>query len=177
MESNTKNKTDDENEIEIEMDELKDIKDIKLSVEFANILNALSSLKKNIVIIQNDIRNLEKNIKVKCNRLKNKKKTTEKQPSGFAKPMKISDDLCKFLNKDEGTELARTDVTRALIKYIEQNNLQDLSNKKLINPDTKLKYLLGLEDENQIITYFNIQKYMNRHFINTKSYKKLLNSE
>jgi hypothetical protein len=67
METNNKTNSD------IEMDE---IKDIKLSVEFANILNAISLLKKNIVIIQNNIRTLEKNVKVKCNRLKNKKKTT-----------------------------------------------------------------------------------------------------
>jgi hypothetical protein len=31
-------------------------------------------------------------------------------------------------------------------------------------PDNKLKYLLGLE-EGEELTFFNIQKYMNKHFV------------
>ena len=170
----------DDTEPEPEPEE--ELKDVKLSFEFANILSSISHLKKNLTTLQQNIRVLEKNVKVKFNKIKSKKKTIEKPLSGFAKPMKISDDLCTFLDKDEGTELARTDVTRALIKYIEHNHLQDSSNKRVIKPDIKLKSLLGLEEDKNdnsipIITYFNIQKYMNRHFINTKPYKKLINNE
>jgi len=169
-------------ETEQEQEPEEELKDIKLSLEFANILTSISHFKKNLTGLQQNIRILEKNVKVKYNKLKSKKKTVEKPPSGFAKPMKISNNLCTFLDKNEGTELARTDVTRALIKYIEVNQLQDTSNKRVINPDAKLKCLLGLEDvkddnSNPQITYFNIQKYMNQHFINTKPYKKLLNNE
>ena len=35
-------------------------------------------------------------------------------------------------------------------------------------PDCKLQKLLGV-DENQEVTYFNIQKYMNKHFISSKT--------
>ena len=142
---------------------------IDLTKDFSDIISSISLLKKNLSQIQQNIRTLEKNVKLKCNKLKNKKKPPKtKSPSGFAKPMKISNDLCCFLNKEEGTELARTDVTKALIKYIEQHQLQDTTNKKIINPDTKLKYLLGLNDDDistPTITYFSIQKYMNKHFI------------
>ena len=68
------------------------------------------------------------------------------------------------MNKDEGTEIARTDVTRALVSYIKQNKLEDSTNSKIISPDDKLKVLLGLEDGSEL-TYFNIQKYMNKHFV------------
>jgi chromatin remodeling complex protein RSC6 len=75
------------------------------------------------------------------------------------------------MNKPDGTEIARTEVTKALVCYIKTNNLielgQDLKNK--IIPDEKLKNLLGIEDEKNDLTYFNIQKYMNKHFYSKKN--------
>jgi chromatin remodeling complex protein RSC6 len=68
------------------------------------------------------------------------------------------------MNKNEGTEIARTDVTRALVAYIKENKLENQTNSKIITPDEKLKFLLGIEEE-QELTYFNIQKYMNKHFV------------
>ena len=41
---------------------------------------------------------------------------------------------------------------------------EDCKNK--IVPDQKLKSLLGIDDEKiPELTYFNIQKYMNKHFV------------
>lgn len=68
------------------------------------------------------------------------------------------------MNKSEGTEIARTEVTKTLIQYVKKNNLVNIHNKKIIYPDNKLKTLLGIEDDKEL-TYFNIQKYMNKHFI------------
>ena len=72
------------------------------------------------------------------------------------------------MNKEEGTKIARTEVTRALVYYIKSNNLVNKDNHKIISPDDKLKFLLGV-DESEKLTYFNIQKYMNKHFINESS--------
>jgi chromatin remodeling complex protein RSC6 len=93
-----------------------------------------------------------------------KKSKGNKKPSGFAKPSKVTKELCEFMNKSEGTEIARTEVTRALVNYIKNNNLQNENNNKIITPDLKLKFLLGVED-GQEVTYFNIQKFMNKHFV------------
>ena len=62
------------------------------------------------------------------------------------------------------TEIARTDVTKFVIQYIKQHNLQSETDKKRIIPDEKLKYLLN-PTEHDVITFFNIQKFMNSHFI------------
>ena len=94
---------------------------------------------------------------------KNKNKGNRK-PSGFAKPSKVTKELCEFMKKDEGTEIARTEVTKALVAYIKENKLENETNSKIITPDEKLKFLLGLE-EGQELTYFNIQKFMNKHFV------------
>ena len=60
--------------------------------------------------------------------------------------------------------MARTEVTRFIIKYIKDNNLQAQSEKKRIIPDEKLQKLLN-SDSGEEITYFNIQKFMNKHFM------------
>ena len=94
---------------------------------------------------------------------KNKNKGNRKA-SGFAVPSKISNDLCEFMGKPEGTEMARTEVTKYIIQYIKNNNLPDKDNKKIIKPNNALKSLLNVKPTDEV-TYFNLQKYMNRHFI------------
>ena len=56
-----------------------------------------------------------------------------KKPSGFANPTKVTKELCEFMNKQEGTQIARTEVTRALISYIKANNLQNKEEPILFN--------------------------------------------
>jgi upstream activation factor subunit UAF30 len=94
---------------------------------------------------------------------KRKRKSGNRQPSGFVKPTMISDELAKFLEKPTGSEMARTDVTREINKYIRSNNLQDKENGRKINPDAKLQTLLKLKKTDEL-TYFNLQRYMSPHF-------------
>lgn len=94
---------------------------------------------------------------------KRKRKSGNRQPSGFVKPTKISDELAKFLEKPVGTEMARTDVTREINTYIRAHKLQDASNGRKINPDAKLAALLKLKKTDEL-TYFNLQRYMSPHF-------------
>ena len=77
----------------------------------------------------------------------------------FFIPTKISDRLSVFLGKENGTEMTRMDVTREIYKYIGLNNLKDNKNKIIINPDTKISILFGLNTGDEL-TYFNIQKYI-----------------
>jgi chromatin remodeling complex protein RSC6 len=90
--------------------------------------------------------------------------SNDRRPSGFMAPTKISDELAMFLGKPVGTEMARTDVSRLINGYIRVNNLQDPQNGRTINPDTKLRTLLKL-GENDELSYFNLQTYMRHHFI------------
>jgi upstream activation factor subunit UAF30 len=94
---------------------------------------------------------------------KRKRKSGNRAPSGFVKPTRISDELAKFLEKPSGSEMARTEVTRDINKYIRTHNLQDKENGRKINPDTKLATLLKLKKTDEL-TYFNLQRYMSPHF-------------
>ena len=95
--------------------------------------------------------------------MKKKRKVGNRAPSGFVKPTLISNELAGFLGKPEGSEMARTDVTREINKYIRTNNLQDKENGRKINPDKKLTSLLKLKKGDEL-TYFNLQRYMSPHF-------------
>ena len=141
--------------------------------QFEGLINSLNNIKSQITVLQQQIKNMERNAKKEYKTLKKEvdknKNKGNKNPSGFAKPTKVTDDLCKFMNREEGSEIARTDVTKALIHYIESNNLQNSENKKIIMPDEKLKTLLGLDEKKEVtLTYFNLQKYMNKHFFTNK---------
>jgi hypothetical protein len=94
---------------------------------------------------------------------KRKRKATNRAPSGFVKPTKISDELASFLGKEKGSEMARTDVTREINTYIRNHKLQDATNGRKIIPDKKLAALLKLKTTDEL-TYFNLQKYMSPHF-------------
>ena len=94
---------------------------------------------------------------------KKKRKTGNRAPSGFVKPTLISNELAGFLGKPEGSEMARTEVTREINKYIRTNNLQDKENGRKINPDKKLTSLLTLKKGDEL-TYVKLQRYMSPHF-------------
>ena len=135
------------------------------SVEFLAKLQQLGSL---ISALKTEYRTLEKKWtrELKASQkqsVKRKRKAGNRAPSGFVKPTLISDELAKFLEKPTGSEMARTEVTRDINKYIRTNNLQDKENGRKINPDKKLASLLKLKATDEL-TYFNLQRYMSPHF-------------
>jgi upstream activation factor subunit UAF30 len=94
---------------------------------------------------------------------KRKRKSGNRAPSGFVKPTLISNELAAFLGKPEGSEMARTEVTREINSYIREHKLQDKDNGRKIIADKKLTGLLKLK-KGEELTYFNLQKFMSPHF-------------
>ena len=123
----------------------------------------VSRLKKNKKTAERDVQQL-----FKRTRSENKKRKPRK-PSGFAKPCLVSDDLCEFLGKPKGTEMARTAVTTFITNYIKDNNLQNPENKKEIICDQALKKIISLEPGEGPLTYFNIQRFMKHHYKTSES--------
>ena len=123
--------------------------------------------------MKSQMRELEKCIvrDQKCSdkKMRNKRKTRvvdpNAEPSGFAKPGPVSDELCKFLGLKVGTHIARTEVTKEINKYCKENNLQKPEDKRTILPNKDLKTLLRLKKGDEV-TFFNLQKYMKVHFPN-----------
>ena len=141
---------------------------VEQSTDFFAKLQQLSSV---ISSLKAEYRSLEKKwVKELKNSAKNsnkkRKRAANRAPSGFVKPTQISDELATFLEKPTGIEMARTEVTRDINSYIRTNNLQDKTNGRKINPDARLANLLKINSGEEL-TYFNLQKYMSRHFSKT----------
>lgn len=135
---------------------------------FSQLLGTISTFRSQLTLLQNQVKDIERSskkyIKQLERELSKRKPKGNRKPSGFARPSKISDKLCNFMNKPKGSELARTEVTQYLISYIKTNQLQNEENKRLIVPNNELKTLLGIQDNDEL-NYFNLQSYMNQHFI------------
>ena len=139
-----------------------------LATAFVELLSQLTSLRSQLTSITGQVRALQKRtdrelkLAQKAGR-KRARKSGNRAPSGFVKPTLISLELCAFLKKDVGCEMARTAVTREINAYIRAHNLQDPKNGRRILPDTKLRKLLKV-GKNEELTYFNLQRYMSPHF-------------
>jgi len=144
-------------EPEIETDKFTQVLDkLELFVKEAKEITSL------VKILQKEHVKLQKQTNKKTKKVGSE--TSKRNPSGFAKPTKLSDELCTFLGEPPGASMARTIVTKFINEYIKKNNLQDQTDKRHIIPDSKLKSILSIKDGDKL-TYFNLQTYIKQHFI------------
>ena len=150
---------------EVKSSETDDVSVTPMEYQFDTLLTQVQMVTQQLSGIKNTIKMLEKKT-ARDLKLANKSKKKSKgprKPSGFVKPALISNELANFLNKPYGTELARTEVTKIINEYIRENKLQDPTNGRTILPDKKLTDLLSVKKED-VLTYFNLQRYMSPHF-------------
>ena len=76
--------------------------------------------------------------------------------SGFMKPMRPSAQLAKIVGEEP---LPRSEVTKKVWEHIKKNNLQDKTNKRMINADEKTRPLFGKDQ----ISMFDLAKIVNNH--------------
>ena len=135
--------------------------------KFNGIFTSLNTYKLQLSSLQQQVKMLEKHVIKELNVAnkiieKNNNKVKRK-PSGFALKTEISEDLCKFMGLPKDEMCARTEVTKFVINYVKQHNLQNSNDKRIIEPNEELQTLLQVPEDEQL-TYFTIQKYMNKHF-------------
>jgi len=82
---------------------------------------------------------------------------TKTKNSKFMQPMKVSEDLAAVVGKGP---MPRTEVTKKLWLYIKKNNLQDLKNRRNINPDDKLQKIFGGK---KAVNMFEMTKLVSKH--------------
>ena len=139
-----------------------------IQTKFDGIFGSLSTFKTQISSLQQQLKLLEKDVVKELNAankiIEKANNKPKRKPSGFALKVNISDDLKNFMSLNKDDMVARTEVTKFLIKYIKEHNLQNPTDRRIIECDDKLKALLKVPD-GDILTYFNIQRYMNVHFV------------
>lgn len=85
-----------------------------------------------------------------------KAKSKRKPNAAFMKPLSISKELAEVIGSKA---IPRTEVVRALWKYIKKHNLQDPKNKRNINADSKLKAVFG----KAVVNMFEMTKLVSKH--------------
>lgn len=145
-----------------------------MSDSFNDLLTQLTTLRSQITTLSASVRALrsrsEREIKT-AQKMGRKRKSANRKPSGFTKPTLISNELATFLNVKPGSEMARTEVTKEINKYIIAHSLKDPKNGRNILADGKLRKLLKLGKSDEL-TYFNLQKFMSHHFPQSEAQKK-----
>jgi upstream activation factor subunit UAF30 len=122
----------------------------------ATLLGQIKRLEKRVHREIKDARKRKRRVKVDENGVE-----VKRAPSIFERPTQISEELCSFLTKSKGTLMSRSEVTKAVNNYVKEHNLK---NKHDIKPDAPLKKLLGVPEGEQL-TYFNLQRYLNKHYV------------
>lgn len=123
----------------------------------------LSTLNKEIQTVLKQVAKDYDKLKKVVDKIQKKRENARKSPSGFAKPNKISDELCDFIGVPRGTEKSRTDITRYINTYVKEHNLNKPSNKRVILPDEKLKAILNVKEDEEV-TFFILQRLISHHF-------------
>ena len=140
--------------------------------EIRGMVGSLNGLRETISTLHAQLKKLEKRVarEIKDARKRKRRTTPQLDENGAAKPArlsifeiptKLSDDLCVFLGKPKGSEMSRSNVTKAVTTYIKEKGLK---NKHDTKPDAPLKKLLGVADT-EGLTYFNLQRYLNKHYV------------
>jgi upstream activation factor subunit UAF30 len=80
-----------------------------------------------------------------------------KPNAAFMKPMKVSADLAVVVGKGP---MPRTEVVKALWKYIKKHGLQDKKNKRNINADAALKAVFNGKS---VVNMFEMTKLVAKH--------------
>lgn len=80
-----------------------------------------------------------------------------KANAAFMKPLNVSPQLSAVVGKGP---LPRSEVVKKLWEYIRNNKLQDLTNKRNINADEKLKAVFGGKS---VVNMFEMTKLVSKH--------------
>ena len=136
-------------------------------------LTTLTSLRETVSSMITEVKRLDKRVHREIKDARRRKRRVPKEgdpeakprgPSIFEIPTKVTDELNKFLGHPAGTLISRSNVTKQLNNYVKEHNLKI---KHDIKPDGPLRKLLQVPEADQL-TYFNLQKYLNKHYIKTE---------
>lgn len=131
-------------------------------------IKLLNELKTEVETLKNKLARQEKAFKKFKKSLIPEEEKKVRKPSGFAKPTFMSNEMCDFLGEPYDTEMPRTEVTKRILKYVKDNDLQNKTERRFIDLDESLEKLLKPEKDFRT-SYFNIQKLLKVHYLKEKT--------
>jgi hypothetical protein len=148
------------------------VEEVNVVSEFNALVEKVNAMRGGLATIFSDMKKLEKRIPRELKKAskgrRNRKAAVEGDAAKegvkenvFTRPNKISEELCVFLGKAKGSEMSRSDVTKAVCGYAKQKGLMD---KQVIKADASLRKLLHMT-ENDELKIQNLQRFLKIHYI------------
>ena len=144
--------------------------EVRLESEAKSITARLLAVRETVSELISEAKRLEKKA-AKVQKLADKRRRRKAPVEGeegkparvsiFQIPTDISPALCAFMGRPSGSQESRSNVTKFITGYVKEKNLKD---KHDIKGDAALLKLLNLTKEDKL-TYFNLQKYLNVHYL------------
>ena len=144
--------------------------EVRLEAEAKSITARLLAVRETVSELISEAKRLEKKA-AKVQKLADKRRRRKAPVEGeegkparvsiFQVPTDISPDLCAFMGRPAGSQESRSNVTKFITTYVKEKNLK---NKHDITADAALLKLLNLTKEDKL-TYFNLQKFLNVHYL------------
>jgi len=128
---------------------------------------SIETIQAEITALRADVKSLTKLVR--------KVKNTQEDPdgtkaaaraanNGFNRKQEVTPKLRAFLGLAEGELVSRSEVTKAINKYITEKGLKHPENGRQLILDERLKDLLQ-PPADVVVTYLNLQKYLSPHYI------------
>ena len=133
---------------------------------------SLESITTELAAIRSELKSLTKlvrKVKAKQDDPDGEKAKKRAENNGFNRKQKVSDKLRAFLGLKKTELISRSEVTKAINKYITDKGLKHPDNGRVLVMDDKLKNLLEPGDTQ--VTYLNLQKYLSPHYIKKEEEK------
>ena len=127
---------------------------------------SLESITTELAAIRSELKSLTKlvrKVKAKQDDPDGEKAKTRAENNGFNRKQKVSDKLRAFLGLKKTELISRSEVTKAINKYITDKGLKHPDNGRVLVMDDKLKNLLEPGDTQ--VTYLNLQKFLSPHYV------------
>jgi len=147
-----------------------EVEEVRLETEAKSITARLLAVRETVSELISEAKRLEKKA-AKVQKLADKRRRRKAPVEGeegkparvsiFQIPTDISPALCAFMGRPAGSQESRSNVTKFITTYVKEKNLK---NKHDIKADAALLKLLNLTDDVKL-TYFNLQKYLNVHYL------------
>jgi hypothetical protein len=144
--------------------------EVRLETEAKSITARLLAVRETVSELISEAKRLEKKA-AKVQKLADKRRRRKAPVEGeegkparvsiFQIPTDISPALCAFMGRPADSQESRSNVTKFITTYVKEKNLK---NKHDITADAALLKLLNLTKEDKL-TYFNLQKYLNVHYL------------
>ena len=130
---------------------------ITIEDQFRTICEGLSGMSGAARSLQTQVKDLHRSYKQACKPKKVKKHTV------MHDPMNISSELLKYLGKNAGTQLTKSEAMKLVSNSVREAGLQNSDNKRQFTPNKKLGKVLNMAPI-KTITFVELNKYLSHHF-------------